>query len=144
MAILFMAPILYVIINSFSTERKMKKQITAMYGGNKTSFTNFEVIGNTILALDGAAKKIIFSNTKNPKETYQLIDLNALQQCEIKTEKQKNKILDCVELELVGEGFSKEIFFYQENEEDSAATDAQICLEQARQWQKMINKAKAA
>ena len=132
-------PVLYVIFKSTSTEKRIKKVIIALGRAQNVSLKHLEVIGNTVIGLDENHHNLVLSNIKTPKETFQIVPVQSITSCTLKTIRIKNKSLDTVELELVGPELKKEIVFYEDNDE-SIVMDAEVCLNAVQKWEKTINK----
>jgi hypothetical protein len=139
-ALLFLGPIAYVIIQSASKEKRIKKTLEKLCATNEITLSSFEVLGNTVIGIDELHKKLIISNTKDLINKFEIVDLKNLKHCHAKTIVLKNKTIDVVELELIGDNFVKDIVFYKEDEEDNPITDSQICLNHAQKWEKTIQK----
>jgi len=136
--ILFFGPIIYAILQSANKEKKIAKTIKDLSKPQGINITNLEVIGNSVIGIDEVSKKLVLSNTKDLSANFEIIDLKTLKDCRTKSQRLKNKIVEFVELELVGQDFVKDVIFYTEDEEDTPVTDSSICLHQAEIWEKTI------
>jgi len=137
--VLFFGPIIYAIVQSASKEKRIAKTIKNLSKPQGINITNLEVIGNAVIGIDEVSKKLVISNTRDLEGNFEVIDITKLKECRTKSQRLKNKIVEFVELELVGDNFVKDIIFYTENEEDTPVTDSATCLHQAEIWEKTIN-----
>lgn len=135
--VLFTAPILYVIINSSKSDKKIKSQFNKLCTENGVSLTNYEVIGSAIIGLDATLKKVMYSTLKDLENHFQVVDLSLVKNCNVKTVQPKKKHLELVELELSGSKFHNEIIVYQEDDETLIA-DPQMCLHEVQKWEQLI------
>lgn len=135
--LIFMLPILYVIISNSNSEKKRLKTIQALCQAQHISIKSPDVIGNTIIGMDDDFKNLIVADRLKINETFQIIPLKELKSCSVKTIRVKNKTLDTVELDLIGNNFVREIVFYKE-EDDLNMADGEACLNEASRWEKTI------
>jgi hypothetical protein len=96
-----------------------------------------DVIGNTIIGMDDDFKHLVVSDRFNVEGALQIIPLSELKSCSVRALRVKNKTLETVELDLIGTNFTKEIFFYKEEDETNVA-DGEACLNDASRWEKTI------
>ncbi len=136
--VLFMGPIIYVIIKSSSTEKKLKKGLQSLSSQNGVSINTSEVIGNTLIGLDENVHKLVFSYKNKLTDAFKTVDLNTLQECRVSTYKERKQPVSRVALELKGSATTDEIIFYEENDDSSPVTDVEVCLNRANYWEKMI------
>ena len=137
--LIFMGPIIFVIIKSSTTEKRLKKNLQSMSSQNGISINTSEVIGNTLIGLDEDVHKLVFSYKNKLKDTFRMVDLNNTKECNITTFKESKHHLKRIALQLKG-AETDEIIFYEEDDESSPATDAEVCLSRATYWEKMIRK----
>lgn len=137
--LLFTVPILYLIINSSQTDKKRKKQFNKLCAENGVSVTNYEVIGSAIIALDATLKKVMYTTLNDLENRFQVVDLQLVKNCNVKTVQPKKKHLELVELELSGAKFHNDIIVYQEDDETLIA-DPEMCLHEVQKWEQLIKK----
>lgn len=135
--LVFMIPILYVIISNLASEKRKLKTINKHCKEHNINVKSLDIIGNVIIGMDDEFKNLVVSNRLKINESFQIIPLSELKSCSLKTIRVKNKALDTVELDLIGKDFTKEIFFYKE-EDESIVADGEACLNDASQWEKTI------
>ncbi|PVW15100.1 hypothetical protein [Marixanthomonas spongiae] len=135
--LLFMGPILFVIIKSSTTEKRLKKSLQRLSTQNGVSINTSEVIGNTLIGLDENVHKLVFSYKNKLADTFKTVDLNTVKECRVATFKERKQPLSRVALELKSPSATDEIVFYQE-QDDSIVTDAEVCLNRANYWEKII------
>ncbi|RFN59129.1 hypothetical protein [Marixanthomonas ophiurae] len=136
--LLFMVPIVFVIIKSSSTEKKLKKSLQNLSSQNGVTINTSEVIGNTLIGLDENVHKLVFSYKNKLAEAFKTVDLSTINECRVATFKERKQPLSRVALELRSPSATDEIIFYEENDDSSPSTDAQICLNRASHWEKII------
>lgn len=134
---LFMTPILYVIFSNMLAEKKRLKTIYTRCKEKNIEVKSLDVIGNTIIGLDLNFKNLVVAERMKIDETLEIIPLNRLKSCEVKTVRVQNKTLDSVELDLIGENFTKEIIIYKEEDESNTA-DSEACFYDATRWEKTL------
>ncbi|WP_203294998.1 hypothetical protein [Luteirhabdus pelagi] len=144
-ALLFFLPIIYIIINGSSSERKTLKRMKSFGNGQQLTFSNLEIIGNVALGLDAEKKQLLFNNNvSNKKSDFKLVDLTQLQNCEISVRNAKPNEIECIQLDVDNPKEHHELLLYNEREEDTPFIDAKVCLHRAQEWQKMVNKLKVS
>jgi hypothetical protein len=131
-------PLVYLIMYSFNSERKIKKRVTTSCQKHGMNLNHFELSGNLILGMDEQQQKLIYSNRKDPEGEFRIIHLHELSNCHVKTIQNSKKTLDWVGLELSGKERLNDIPFYVEDDDDDPGTSAEVCLQTARKWEKLI------
>ncbi|HBY69043.1 MAG TPA: hypothetical protein DEG69_15630 [Flavobacteriaceae bacterium] len=71
-------------------------------------------------------------------DTFKTVDLSTVNECRVATFKERKQPLSRVALELRSPSATDEIIFYEENDDSSPSTDAEVCLNRANYWKKMI------
>ena len=136
--LLIAIPVAYLVIYSFNRERKVKNCVTKLCSQQGIKLNNFEITGNLVLGIDDQHKKLILTHRKNTENAFQVIDLPQLTDCHVKTVKHSKNSLDWVGLELVSAQQKQDIAFYIEEDDEDPGTNAEICLQTARKWEKLI------
>ena len=131
-------PLAYLVIYSFNRERKVKKSVAKLCSQKGINLGIFEINGNLVLGIDDQQKKLILTHRKDTNNAFQIIDLPQLTDCQVKTVKHSKITLDWVGLELVGTQQKQDIAFYVEEDDEDPGTSAEICLQAARKWEKLI------
>ncbi len=142
----FMFPIFYVLIKQSSKERKYRNFLNKIASEHKLNLDKSDSYGHLSLGLDSTAKKLVIVDFKE-KPDYDIIDLKEVGQIKILkkllpgsySKSKKEKIVH-LSLSLENNNAAKitEIIFYDEDDGDS--TDADIRLNQAKQWDDILHK----
>ena len=136
--VLFMGPIVYLILKSSAAEKKLKKSLQNLSSQNGISIDAVEIIGNTLIGIDKSIHKLVFSYKSKLEGTFKAVDLNTVRECTVTTFKERKQHVNRVALQLKSATSTDEIVFYEENDDSSSATDAEVCLNRANYWKKMI------
>lgn len=139
LASFIIVPIAYLVIHTTGRDRKAKKEVTKLCTANNLTLNIFEINGDLILGIDSVNRKLIQSNRKQIEKDFQIIDLPSIKECRVKTIKLSKKTIDWVGLELISSNAIKDIQFYREDDESSPGLDPQVCSQQAKNWEKLIN-----
>lgn len=131
-------PVLILVFASSGTIKKAKKTVARLSQSQGANPKDFEVIGNTIIGLDEASKKLVYSVIQNPEQNFKIIDLADLKECHARSKKHNDGILSWAGLELVNKPNSYEITFYDDDAEVGHSRDPQICLRDAKRWAETI------
>lgn len=142
----FMFPIFYVLIKQHSKERKHRNFLKKIATEHNLNLDKSESYGNLSLGLDTTAKQLLIVDFKEEAD-YDIIDLKEVGEIKILkkllpgsySRTKKEKIVH-LSLSLENHKAAKitEITFYDEDDEDS--TDADIRLNQAKQWDDLLHK----
>tara|TARA_R110002020_G_scaffold72209_4_gene185853 strand:+ start:1432 stop:1902 length:471 start_codon:yes stop_codon:yes gene_type:complete len=133
--LLIFVPVGYLILNTTSENKKAKKTVSQLSKSKGLQVNNLEVIGNCVIAVDEASKKLVYSSKTNPSGDFKIIDMTEVRDCRAKSIKQTDKTLDWVGLELVEKTGRVEIPFYMENDEEGYTKDPFVCLQDAKRWE---------
>ncbi|MAP53578.1 hypothetical protein [Altibacter sp.] len=135
---IIIVPLAFLVVYTTRGEKKAKRKLQQLCKANGITLSTFEINGDTLLGLDPEGKKLILSHRKDIEKEFQVIDLQELRECRLKTVKLSKHTLDWVGLELLSATTKKDIPFYLEEDEESPATDSLVCLQRATKWEKMI------
>ncbi|MBG44829.1 MAG: hypothetical protein CL530_12765 [Aequorivita sp.] len=133
--LLIFVPVGYLILNTTSENKKAKKTVSQLSKSKGLQVNNLEVIGNCVIAVDEASKKLVYSSKTNPSGDFKIIDMTEVRDCRAKSIKQTDKTLDWVGLELVEKTGRVDIPFYMENDEEGYTKDPFVCLQDAKRWE---------
>ncbi|MCW8980740.1 MULTISPECIES: hypothetical protein [Altibacter] len=135
---IIIVPLAFLVIYTTRGENKAKMRLERLCKEKGIKLSAFEINGDTLLGLDTEGKKLITSHRKDIEKEFQVIDLQELKECRLKTIKLSKHTLDWVGLELLSATIKKDIPFYLEEDEESPSTDSLVCLQRATKWEKMI------
>lgn len=141
--VVFMFPIIYVLLKQKSNETKHKKALNKIASDQGLKLDKFETYGHLSLGLDSSAKKLIVIDPKIAEQP-EVIDLKNVSRVNISKTLQpgsrnKERIIH-LGLEISDKNSKKttEITFY--DEDDYESIDAEIRLNEARQWDEILQK----
>lgn len=133
--LLIFVPIAFLIMNTSGKDKKAKKTVSQLSKTNGIQVKNVEIIGNCVIGVDAASKKLVYSSKTNPSGDFKVIDITQIKDCRAKSTKLTEKTLDWVGLELVEKAGRVEIPFYMENDEEGFTKDPFACLQDAKRWE---------
>lgn len=136
--IVMLLPIVYLIINASGKDKKVKKAIIQLAQNAGADIKSLDIIGNCIIGLDANSKKLVYSTKKNTAADFKVIDITEVKDFRAKSIRQTDKTLDWVGLEIVETTGKSEIPFYNEHDENELATDAFVCLQNAKRWENTV------
>ncbi|AFL80812.1 hypothetical protein Aeqsu_1319 [Aequorivita sublithincola DSM 14238] len=136
--LLIAVPVAYMIINASGTDKKVRKSVSQLSQSNGINLKTIDIIGNCVIGVDEASKKLIYTSKKNPSGDFKVINMEDVKDCRAKSIKQSDKTLDWVGLEIVERTGKFEIPFYNEHDEDELSTDAFVCLQDAKRWESTL------
>ena len=144
--VLFMFPIVYVLLQQNSKERRQQKALQKIASENNLELDVINIYGTLALGLDTKNKKLIHIE-EGPHAANEIIDLNQISNVSI-SKKSENMVINKVRKDRIRklsldlqnkEILISEIIFY--NEEDEDDFDAEIRLNDARKWDDLLHKA---
>lgn len=133
--LLIFVPVGYLIVNTTGQDKKAKKTVSQLSQTKGIQVKNIEVIGNCVIAVDEASKKLVYTSKTNPSADFKVVDMAEVRDCRAKSIKQSEKTLDWVGLELLEKTGRLEIPFYIENDEEGYTKDPFVCLQDAKRWE---------
>ncbi len=132
------APIAYLIYNISSEKKKLKKTFLNLAKDRNIAPNQIDIIGKLLIGIDSNSKKLVYGKIENLVESFDVINLNALKDCKVKTIQNTNKIMDWVGLEMLEGNLRKEIAFYIESNNEAISGNPEVCLESAKRWENTI------
>lgn len=131
-------PVLYMIFIASGSTKKAKKEVLELLKTKNANADTIEVIGNTVIGLDSNSKKMIYAKKKNPKEFYQIYDMEDLKSIQARSRKRSDKTVLWVGLELTGKVENSEIPFYIDESDEDSVKDPDACFQDAIRWEKRL------
>ena len=136
--LLMLVPVAYLIMSASGKDKKIKKSVIQLSQTNGIQLKNIDVIGNLVIGVDEASKKLVYTSKKNPSVDFKIVNLEDLKDCRAKSIKNTEKTLDWVGLELVEKTGKREIPFYIETADDELSKDPFVCLQDAKRWESTL------
>lgn len=136
--LLIFVPVGYLIFNTTGQDKKARKIVSQLSQTKGIQVKNIEVIGNCVIAVDEASKKLVYTSKTNPNADFKIVDMSVIKEIRAKSIKQNDKTFDWVGLELVEKTGRFEIPFYLENDEDGFTRDPFVCLQDAKRWEGVL------
>lgn len=131
-------PVFYMIFIASGSTKKAKKAVSELLKTNNANADTIEVIGNTVIGLDSNSKKLIYAKKQNPKELYQIFDIDDLKSIQARIRKRSDKSVIWVGLELSGKSENSEIPMYIDDSDEDSAKDPEACFQDAIRWEKQL------
>lgn len=131
-------PIIYMIVIASGNTKKAKKQFIEISKSKGATPAVVEVLGNTILGLDNTSKTVMYADKKNIGNSYCNVDLSTLKNVLATTQRNNDKSLLYVGLELVGTSEKFEIPFYNDDSDEDLSRDAEVCYQDAKRWENTL------
>lgn len=131
-------PVFYMIFIASGSTKKAKKAVSELLQTNNANADTIEVIGNTVIGLDSNSKKLIYAKKQNPKELYQIFDIDDLKSIQARIRKRSDKSVIWVGLELSGKSENSEIPMYIDDSDEDSAKDPEACFQDAIRWEKQL------
>lgn len=136
--LIILVPVIMLIASSSGKNKKIKNSLIELSRTQGVNLQDIDVIGNLVIGIDDASKKLAYSSQVNLSEDLKIINLDELKSCRTKSIRQNDQILDWVGLELVEKNGKREIPFYIETDETGLSRDPLVCLQDAKRWEEKI------
>ena len=133
--LLMLVPVIFLIMSATGKDKKVMKSVKQLSEKNGINLKTIDVIGNCVIGVDEISKKLVYTSKRNPSADFKIVNMENVKDCREKTIKQTDKTLDWVGLEIVEKAGRLEIPFYNEHDEHELATDAFVCLQDAKRWE---------
>lgn len=136
--LVMMLPVIYLIVTASGKDKKVIKTIKKLSQGQGVNLTVVDIVGNCVIGLDPASRKLVYTTKSHPDNGLRIIDIENVKDFRAKSIRQTDKTLDWVGLEIVEKTGKSEIPFYNEHDENELATDAFVCLQNAKRWENTV------
>lgn len=136
--LVMMLPVIYLIVTASGKDKKVIRTIKKLSQGQGVNLTVVDIVGNCVIGLDPASRKLVYATKSHPDNGLRIIDIENVKDFRAKSIRQTDKTLDWVGLEIVETTGKSEIPFYNEHDENELATDAFVCLQNAKRWENTV------
>lgn len=131
-------PVIYMIVSSSGKNKKVIKTISQLAQSTGIKLQDIEVIGNVVIGIDAAGRKLAYSTKRNVEDDFTVVDLADVKDFRSKSIKISDRSFQWVGLEVTEKQGKREIQFYCENDESGLTRDPQVCLQDSKRWENAV------
>lgn len=136
--LVFLVPIFWLASKRTAKNKQLKTQFNQISQENSMQIDVLEITHRLILGFDKTAHKMLYANSDNLTQSYQVVDLAQIKRISLITPESKENGIEEVAIHF--EGSSVEPIIFYDDKTDFGA-DAGVCKHIAQKWVEILRRA---